>query len=286
MWIWGLEILLLSAFAQNSPLPTNVWSRISVPNKGRTSSIGFYSNGCISGAQPLPLDGTGYQVLRVTRNRYYGNPETIQFVQNLAKEVDANGSALLIGDMGQPRGGPLPYGHASHQIGLDVDVLFWTHPEQRARKLTTKERDELPFVNMLKDDGSVDTTKFTKESILKLNFATQDERVERIFVNPAIKAYLCQTLPKAELPWLHKLRPWPGHNEHFHVRLKCPAASPAHSKDDASPSECTPQDPVAPGDGCAEAIEVYKNGKLNQVETTKNHTEPEMPAHCEKVLKE
>jgi murein endopeptidase len=29
---------------------------------------------------------------------------------------------LLIGDMSQPRDGPMLYGHSSHQIGLDVDI--------------------------------------------------------------------------------------------------------------------------------------------------------------------
>ena len=29
---------------------------------------------------------------------------------------------LYIGDLGNPRGGPTPYGHVSHQVGLEVDI--------------------------------------------------------------------------------------------------------------------------------------------------------------------
>jgi len=153
-------VLFLSISAQ-AQLPSNEWSKINHPTPGVPNSIGTYAGGCLSGAETLPLDGTGYQAMKTLRNRYYGHSSLIEFITRLGMSLDAVGSAILIGDMAQPRGGPLPYGHASHQIGLDVDIWYWTHPEQRIRSLTEEERNSLNMKTVLTPDGVVDTTKFT-----------------------------------------------------------------------------------------------------------------------------
>jgi penicillin-insensitive murein endopeptidase len=251
------------------------WGDVLKPNQGEPQSIGFYSSGCISGAETLPLDGIGYQVMRPSRNRFYGQPSTIQFVQNLGKTLAALQSGILLGDMSQPRGGPMVSGHASHQVGLDIDVWFWTHPEQNNRSLTSQEREKLPFITMLGPDGLVDTKKFTAEHINKLRVAALSPGVERIFVNPAIKTYLCAITPEKESAWLHALRPWAGHDEHFHVRLACPANSKL----------CTPQAPVPAGNGCNE---VYPN-IMNLEETDESFQDGNpltFPVQCEAVLKD
>jgi len=62
--------------------------------------------------------------------------------------------------------------------------------------------------------------------------------VDRIFVNPVIKRALCAT--QTQRDWLAKVRPWWGHDEHFHIRLACPSGA----------AECEPQPAVPPGDGC------------------------------------
>ncbi len=240
------------------------WGDVLKPNQGAPQSIGFYSSGCISGADTLPLEGTGFQVMRPSRNRFYGQPSTLHFVENLGLTLSALKTGALIGDISQPRGGPMVSGHASHQVGLDVDVWFWTHPEQNIRSLTSDERENLPFVSMLGKDQQVDPSKFTQEHILKLRIAAISPGVERIFVNPAIKKYLCATIPASESAWLHALRPWAGHHEHFHVRLECPKDSKL----------CTPQAPAPAGNGC------------NEIESFHDETPLTMPAQCEAVLKD
>jgi penicillin-insensitive murein endopeptidase len=292
MRIWGVLFIFSAMVANAQDLPQNDWSRVAVPSSGAPHSIGFYSNGCIAGAQALP-EGTGYQIMRPFRNRFYGQPETVQFVQQLGLIMNAASSGILVGDMGQPRGGPLPYGHASHQVGLDVDIWFWTHPEQTVRELTVNERNTLPFVDMLNSNGVVDPHQFTNDQILKLKTATLNPLVERIFVNPAIKVYLCSTLDEKDLEWLHKLRPWPGHNEHFHVRLKCPANSPT----------CIPQAAVDAGSGCSEVLPPRKVTTIDPSHSEEHETNdpildqilnsgtaetipPVIPAACQAVLKQ
>src|SRR5678816_978122 len=90
------------------------WSTVATPAPGPTQSIGFYTAGCLQGAKQLPLDGPGYEAIRVSRNR--GQPVMVDYVTQLGTRVRTSGQAhLYIGDLGQPRGGPAPSGHASHQ---------------------------------------------------------------------------------------------------------------------------------------------------------------------------
>ena len=248
------------------------WGDVLKPNQGVPTSIGFYSSGCISGADTLPLEGKGFQVMRPSRNRFYGQPALMNFVETLGSTMAAFNSGVLVGDLSQPRGGPMLTGHASHQIGLDVDIWFWTHPEQNTRSLTLEERENLPLITMLGPNGLVDPTKFTQEQITKLKVAASLPGVERIFVNPAIKTYLCATIAEkdseSKSAWLRTLRPWVGHDEHFHVRLSCPKDSKL----------CVHQDPQPEGNGCDE---VYPKTELLPPDTPLI-----FPAQCDAVLKD
>src|SRR5476649_759483 len=94
------------------------WTTVATPAPGPTQSIGFYTAGCLQGAQALPFDGPGYEAIRLSRNRYWGQPVTLRFIETLTEKLRAAGQAhLYIGDIGQPRGGPAPTGHQSHQNG-------------------------------------------------------------------------------------------------------------------------------------------------------------------------
>src|SRR6185312_7448393 len=98
------------------------------------------------------------------------------------KKVGWNG--LLIGDMAQPRGGPMLNGHTSHQIGLDVDIWFTPMPD---RELTLKEREfDTARTMVAKDRRDVDPNTWTHERTELVRTAAQDPVVTRIFVNPAI----------------------------------------------------------------------------------------------------
>ncbi|MCA2441869.1 MULTISPECIES: penicillin-insensitive murein endopeptidase, partial [Vibrio] len=107
----------------SAPLYATPWEQVSAPTHNMSSSIGSYANGCLDGASPLPLEGTGYQVLRSRTNRYYGHPNTIDFVESLALKANQKlKTTLLIGDLSLPRGGRFSSGHSSHQTGLDIDI--------------------------------------------------------------------------------------------------------------------------------------------------------------------
>jgi len=108
-----------------------------------------------------------------------------------------------------------------------------------------------------------------------------DSRVDRVFINPVIKRALCEANPAPNRAWLRKLRPWWGHDEHFHVRLACPEDSAA----------CSAQPPLPAGDGCAE-VEWWLSAEAAEERAKKATTyqkrvgaKPELPAACSALLK-
>jgi penicillin-insensitive murein endopeptidase len=239
-----------------------LFGRKTEPALLRSEAIGFYAKGCLAGAEALPINGPTWQVMRLSRNRNWGHPSLIQFIERLSERGAKVGwPGLLIGDMAQPRGGPMITGHASHQIGLDADI--WLRPMPN-RLLTPQEREEMSATMVVADSRKdVDPNVWTPAHAAIIKAAAQDPLVERIFVNAAIKKALCQGAG-TDRAWLQKVRPYWDHDYHFHVRIKCP-------QDSAS---CRHQDPVPPGDGCGKELDWWFT---DAVLHPKPSAEPEKP---------
>ena len=242
-------------------------------------AIGFYSRGCLAGGQALPINGETWQVMRLSRNRNWGHPSLIAFLERFANKVpEINGwPGLLLGDMAQPRGGPMITGHASHQIGLDADIWLTPMP---GRELSRPERENMSAINMVRPDWlEVDESQWTPAHMKLLKTAAEDPAVQRIFVNPAIKKAMCRDAGR-DRSWLHKVRPFYGHNYHFHVRLACPRGEEA----------CTDQDPVPPGDGCDASLDYWFSDAVLHPKPNPNYkprppmTMAQLPGECREVL--
>jgi penicillin-insensitive murein endopeptidase len=252
------------------------WSTVTTPAPGLTKSIGFYTAGCLQGAEALPLDGPGYEAIRIRRNRYWGQPVMIDYITALSERVRSAGQAhLSIGDIGQPRGGPAPTGHASHQVGLDADIWF----ERKARPRLAPAQREHPFLRSLVrgDDSGIDDEVFGQQHVVLLKLAAEMPHVDRIFVNKWIKQRLCQTVT-GNRAWLNKLVVWAGHDEHFHVRLYCPPGNP----------QCQPQASYYADDGCGEPLDLWFTRppvKLPPPDAPEMPYRPKLPAACAAVLK-
>ena len=209
-------------------------------------AIGFYAKGCLAGGQALPIDGPAWQVMRLSRNRNWGHPRLIGVVERLARDARQHDGwpGLLVGDMSQPRGGPMLTGHASHQIGLDADIWFTPMPDHR---MTRDEREKISAVSMLGPDKlSVDPKVWSESRMRLLKRAASYAEVERIFVHPAIKKALC-IAAGSDRRWLGKVRPIGGHYSHSHIRTSCPAGSPL----------CKPQKPPTGEDGCGKEVDEW-----------------------------
>jgi penicillin-insensitive murein DD-endopeptidase len=239
----GAALAVTGAGAAGTITAKQLFGHVSGPSAGATRAIGFYAKGCLAGAVALPLDGPHWQVMRLSRNRHWGTPELVDYLEKFSADVARDGwPGLLVGDMSQPRGGPMPTGHASHQIGLDADIWFVPMPDYR---LSPDEREKKAAVSLLMTGRlSVDPRKWSDLYARLLKRAVSYPEVARIFVSPAIKRELCQTAG-TDRAWLRKLRPWWGHDDHFHVRLECPPGM----------AGCDTQPPPAPGDGCGAELD-------------------------------
>ena len=215
-------------------LPVNLQAR----------AIGSYAKGCLSGGKALSVTGPAWQAMRTSRNRNWAHPALVKLVEKLAKESrQSDGwNGLLVGDMSQPRGGPMLTGHASHQIGLDADVWFTPMPD---RVLTSAERETYVPVEMVKDRSTLNRDNWSESRARLIRRAASYPEVARIFVHPPIKAELCKWAT-GDRSWLAKVRPYYNHTYHFHVRMKCPPGF----------AGCKNQAPAAPkdGTGCGEEM--------------------------------
>ena len=172
--------------------PANVlFGSVPGPAPLAARAIGSYARGCLAGGVSLPINGPDWQVMRLSRDRNWGHPRLLDFLErfaNDARHLD-HWPGLLVGDMSQPRGGPMVTGHTSHQIGLDVDIWLTPMPD---RILTPQERENMTAVSMLKDPFTVDPDKWTPLHTKLIKRAASYPEVDRIFVHPAIKKVLCE----------------------------------------------------------------------------------------------
>ncbi|KAA9006976.1 penicillin-insensitive murein endopeptidase [Histidinibacterium aquaticum] len=218
-----------------------VFGYLSTASVQSSESFGGYSRGCQAGAVQLPETGPTWQAMRLSRNRNWAQPVTVDFVQDLSRFAATlpGWNGLYVGDMSQPRGGPMLSGHASHQTGLDADI--WMRAPERL-DLPPQARESISSISMRRAEGAYVNDNWTPQHMALLRAAASDPRVARIFVFPGAKTWMCAN-ETGNRDWLRKIRPWWGHHYHFHVRLSCPPGA----------TGCEDQAPPPPGDGCDEA---------------------------------
>ncbi|MEO3997225.1 penicillin-insensitive murein endopeptidase [Mesorhizobium sp. CAU 1732] len=238
----ALATMLGAMPASADPLAKDVFGATPLPAATQPASYGFYSKGCFAGGMAIATDGPNWQAMRLSRNRRWGHPEMITLLERFSREAAQDGwPGLLVGDISQPRGGPMLSGHASHQIGLDADIWLVPMPQ---RRLSVAEREQMDFVSMLAPDSLyVDDRKWTPAHAAILKRAANYPNVERLLVHPGIKKKLCDTV-SGDRSWLSKVRPFWGHDSHFHIRIGCPAGSPG----------CRGQEATPKADGCDQSL--------------------------------
>jgi penicillin-insensitive murein DD-endopeptidase len=269
-----IRILLLTMAlalpAQAQTKANQLFGAMGTPSQQASSPIGTYAKGCAAGNVELPESGPTWQAMRLSRNRNFGQPVMVQFLQELSVAATKVGWAgLYIGDISQPRGGPMTSGHASHQMGLDADI--WMLPPRRM-DLTRAERENLSSIPVRSADQRSVTENWTLSHQALLRAAALDKRVDRIFVAAAVKIEMCKTAKASDKVWLQKIRPVAGHDTHFHVRLRCPRGA----------SACETQTPTVAelsngGNGCDDTLMWWVTDFLNPPDPTKVPKDPEEP---------
>ncbi len=220
---------------------------LSGPAGQSSAAFGGYAKGCLAGAQQLPETGPTWQAMRLSRNRNWAHPETIDMVKKLSVVAarQPGWAGIYVGDLSQPRGGPMLTGHRSHQIGLDADI--WMLPPSQLN-LSVTERENISSISMRRANGAYVNNSWTRAHHEIIKAAAKDPRTARIFIFPGAKVQMCED-EKGDRSYLRKIRPWYGHHYHFHVRLNCPAGARG----------CNDQTPPPAGDGCADARQWQQN---------------------------
>ena len=258
----------------------------------KSQSIGAYAKGCGAGLQQLPETGPTWQAMRLSRNRNWGHPDTIALIERLSRFAASQPgwAGLYVGDISQPRGGPMLSGHQSHQIGLDVDI--WMLPP-KSLKLSRNQRENISSVNVRSADQRHVTGNWTPQHAAILEAAARDPVVDRIFVTPPVKIELCKTAKRSDRAWMQKIRPLYGHNYHFHVRLKCPKSDRGCVTQTPSVAELSKG-----GNGCDETLAWWVTDYLNppkakpgapakpapKKRSSRDYTMADLPKSCQTVL--
>ncbi|WP_187969622.1 penicillin-insensitive murein endopeptidase [Aquibium microcysteis] len=262
------------------PLAKTLFGAQKLPAATAPESYGFYSKGCFAGGMAIAVDGPNWQAMRLSRNRRWGHPAMISLLERFARDAAKDGwNGLLVGDISQPRGGPMLSGHASHQIGLDADIWFTPMPD---RRLSEQERETVSSRSMIKDGTLlVDDRAWTPAHVAVLKRAASYGEVERILVHPGIKKKLCDTV-KGDRTWLRKVRPFWGHDSHFHIRIGCQPGSEG----------CKGQQAVPASEGCDKSLawwfteEPWRPNKNPDAPKARDiMTMAALPAACRAVLK-
>jgi penicillin-insensitive murein endopeptidase len=277
----GAGLLPTKAAAKDSVPAKQLFGKKRLPADLKARSVGFYSRGCLAGAKAMPVDGPYWQAMRLSRNRNWGHPALIEYLQWLAREAATKDGwpGLLVGDISQPRGGPMLTGHASHQIGLDADVWLTPMPN---RRLNRKERESMSAVAVTQTGpNKVYPHIWTDAHFRLIKRAASHKSVQRILVAPGIKKKLCQTETGSKA-WLRKIRPYYGDNYHMHIRFYCQRGSKG----------CKPQNPTPAGDACGKPLDWwYTKAPYADPSKPKKPVKPKppitlsgLPAACRPIL--
>ncbi|WP_404830280.1 penicillin-insensitive murein endopeptidase [Sedimentimonas flavescens] len=284
--------LIAGTAASAEPLARQLFGAANAPSQQRAAAIGFYSRGCAAGLVALPETGPTWQAMRLSRNRNYGQPEMIAFLSDLSAFAATlpGWKGLYIGDISQPRGGPMTGGHASHQIGLDADI--WMLPPQRLN-LSRSEREKISSVSIRTADQTRTNGNWSAQHMALLRAAASDPRVDRVFVAAAAKIAMCNSTPRGDRSWLQRIRPIYGHDSHFHVRLKCPPGQSACERQKPTVAELSKG-----GDGCDETLNWWVTTYLEELrnppkkpkrtgpppKNAKTYVMSDLPGQCKNVL--
>ena len=283
-----LLVLARPVFAET--LAAKLFAAQLQPTTGAAQPIGAYGRGCAAGNVELPETGPTWQVMRLSRDRSWGNPALVGYLEDLSLAVTQFGwKGLYIGDLGNPRGGPMISGHASHQMGLDADVWFLP---PGPLNLSRADREKIASIAVRTNDQLRVNENWNSSYREVLKAAASDPRVDRIFVAAAIKLEICKTAKPSDTKWLQRLRPEAAHQDHFHVRLKCPAGS----------ALCLTQAPTVSdlskgGNGCDETLNYWVSDAYLHPKPVKNRgpkpphkkgprefTMADLPQQCSAVL--
>jgi penicillin-insensitive murein endopeptidase len=277
--------------ASAAPKANALFGAKSTASRQSPAPFGTYAKGCLAGGVQLAETGPTWQAMRLSRNRNWGHPDAIEFIERLSAFAarQPGWKGLYIGDISQPRGGPMTSGHQSHQMGLDIDI--WMLPPKRLN-LSRSERENLSSISVRAKSQRAVNGNWTPQHMEIIKAAALDPAVDRIFVTAPAKIAMCNAAT-GNKKWLQKVRPLWGHHYHFHVRLKCPDGARGCRTQTPSVRELSKG-----GTGCDESLNWWVTDALDPPKKTakppskptpprrgaRDYVMSDLPQQCQQVL--
>jgi penicillin-insensitive murein endopeptidase len=179
-------------------------------------------------------------ILDKSEKRAYGHPALVLMLHRSAKQIGKAfpGAKLVVGDLSAKGGGPIS-GHHSHQSGRDADIAFYAR-DAKGRFVQPKKLVAFGADGKAKDDSGLVFDDALNWALIE-SFA-KDHRagLAYIFVSRPLKARLLAFASKHErhkkyIDQVSALFVQPDnaepHDDHFHVRIRCPKGQEATCKE-------------------------------------------------------
>ena len=190
-------------------------------NAYSSKAIGYYSNGSVVDSSSIDEYNGYFEKLFRGRKRLYATDYLLDFVADFTNgfiSTYPDTEKFQVGDISAKRGGPISR-HASHQNGLDIDIVY-LRVNKQGQSLSNPE-----WAEYFARSGRVTKNFDTKRNWELFKHIVSKGNVGRIFVDTAVKKKFCDlygTSPsRLEKETLRRLRPAKYHLTHFHLRLKC-----------------------------------------------------------------
>lgn len=195
-----------------------------------TESVGFPAFGRLKNPANIEKDTPYYYSNTYSRDRNYGTAEIINLIEKtgcIAINVLGKDARLLVHDLSTKEGGEIKP-HDSHQSGRDVDIGLFKRENSK--------------LNNVFEDLTLNIGLFDAQAnwiLVKALFLSAN--IDVIFLDSQLinklQQYASVNEPDKEMVSLifSKLKQWPGHEHHYHVRIHC-------SNDDRMCLEQMPKD--------------------------------------------
>ena len=96
---------LLASPATAQSLAKELFGAKTTGSNQRAAPHGGYAKGCLAGGIRLPETGPTWQAMRLSRNRNWGHPETVKFIERLSASRERGtyrDASEALADLGEP----------------------------------------------------------------------------------------------------------------------------------------------------------------------------------------
>jgi len=192
---------------------------------GQSFPIGTPNNGSLENADCLPETGEGYMQLFRDVEHIWGTYPMIDMIQKAAADIarDYPGrDRLQVEDISAKNGGDIDP-HGSHENGQDVDLEFFKADGVEHNPSAKHQYYADPMVI----NGKLSPNFDVERNWELMKALHRHGNVQKIFVDQVLKNELCKYAKSKNdyaknIQVLRSLRHEKNHEDHMHVRIRCP----------------------------------------------------------------